>query len=427
MAKVLLGCDTFVALPPATEGGGVVFGKNSDRPEDEVQEVVSLPAADHPAGSKLQCTYIEIEQVPHTYAVVLSKPAWMWGAEMGANEHGVCIGNEAIWSKIDSESEERLQGMDLVRLGLERGKTAKEAMDIMTALLEKHGQGGPSFDDADGWTYHNSYIIADRSEAWVLETVDRIWVAEHITSGVRNISNELSIRTKMDAKCSSVEAHAQENGLWKPETGPLDFAKVYSDMTPRDPVLGVGRYGTGRKLMQKYSEKGTFNIVNMMTILRDERSGICMGTGAGFVSAGSQVSFLPPPGSPLPACHWFTATPDPEKSIYKPYVFSEENAKLAMTTSKDYGAEDPVRVKPRFQSKVDRKHPLYKSHEKFVALLEKEDPKGIELAKNIKELEMSCIGDVKDILDNFDEKSVSRLSGLFNKMVQLEINFYDML
>ena len=33
----------------------------------------------------LQCTYIEIEQAAETLAVVLSKPAWMWGAEMGAN------------------------------------------------------------------------------------------------------------------------------------------------------------------------------------------------------------------------------------------------------------------------------------------------------------------------------------------------------
>ncbi len=41
-----------------------------------------------------QCTYIEIEQVPQTYAVVLSRPAWLWGAEMGANEHQVGIGND---------------------------------------------------------------------------------------------------------------------------------------------------------------------------------------------------------------------------------------------------------------------------------------------------------------------------------------------
>ena len=65
----------------------------------------------------LQCTYIEIDQASKTLAVILSKPAWMWGAEMGANEAGVCIGNEAVWTQLNGEDDftERLLGMDLVR------------------------------------------------------------------------------------------------------------------------------------------------------------------------------------------------------------------------------------------------------------------------------------------------------------------------
>ena len=64
-----------------------------------------------------QCTYIEIPQVEKTHAVILSKPAWMWGAEMGSNEQGVCIGNEAVWTKLngDDDAVERLLGMDLLR------------------------------------------------------------------------------------------------------------------------------------------------------------------------------------------------------------------------------------------------------------------------------------------------------------------------
>ena len=54
-------CDTFVALPPATAAGNVIFGKNSDRPDDEVQEVIYVPAEDHPPGSKCQvCTIYNI-------------------------------------------------------------------------------------------------------------------------------------------------------------------------------------------------------------------------------------------------------------------------------------------------------------------------------------------------------------------------------
>lgn len=63
----------------------------------------------------VQCTYIEVDQVPQTHAVVLSRPSWLWGAEMGANEHGVCIGNEAVWTKEPVQDGEALLGMDLLR------------------------------------------------------------------------------------------------------------------------------------------------------------------------------------------------------------------------------------------------------------------------------------------------------------------------
>lgn len=56
-----------------------------------------------------------MDQAERTHAVILSRPAWLWGAEMGANEHGVCIGNEGVWTKEPVGEEEALLGMDLVR------------------------------------------------------------------------------------------------------------------------------------------------------------------------------------------------------------------------------------------------------------------------------------------------------------------------
>ncbi|KAJ8981091.1 hypothetical protein NQ317_005488, partial [Molorchus minor] len=80
-------CDTFVVLPPLTKYG-VVFGKNSDRPQGEIQEVVYFPASESSDPVKCECTYIEVESIGSTKAIILSKPNWMWGAEMGANECG---------------------------------------------------------------------------------------------------------------------------------------------------------------------------------------------------------------------------------------------------------------------------------------------------------------------------------------------------
>ena len=53
-----------------------------------------------------------------THGVVLSKPAWLWGAEIGANDQGVAIGNEAVWNRLSDpeyDAVPRLLGMDLLR------------------------------------------------------------------------------------------------------------------------------------------------------------------------------------------------------------------------------------------------------------------------------------------------------------------------
>lgn len=55
-------CDTLVALGSATADGSVLFAKNSDREPNEAHELLLLPPADHPAGSRVQCTYIQIPQ-----------------------------------------------------------------------------------------------------------------------------------------------------------------------------------------------------------------------------------------------------------------------------------------------------------------------------------------------------------------------------
>ena len=168
-------CDTMVALPPTTAAGGVLFAKNSDRERNEAQPVSWHPRARHAPGTRLRCTYIDIPQAARTNAVILSKPYWIWGAEMGVNEHGVAIGNEAVFTKAKREKP-GLLGMDLLRLGLERGASAEEAVTVITDLLQQYGQGGQA-GHTHKLVYDNSFIVSDRREAWILETVGRVWAA----------------------------------------------------------------------------------------------------------------------------------------------------------------------------------------------------------------------------------------------------------
>ena len=161
-------CDTLVALPSATSDGAMLLAKNSDRHPNEAQVVELHAAREHAPGARLRCTYLEIPQAPKTHSVLLGRPFWMWGAEMGVNEHGVAIGNEAVFTREPQLSEPALTGMDLLRLGLERAATADEALEVVTGLLEKHGQGGECGYDGE-LRYDNGFLIADRESIAIMD------------------------------------------------------------------------------------------------------------------------------------------------------------------------------------------------------------------------------------------------------------------
>lgn len=181
-------CDTIVVVNPDR----VLFAKNSDRDANEAQLPEWHPAQDHPVGAGVKCTYLEIPQTAHTYAVLISRPFWMWGAEIGTNEHGVTIGNEAVFTN-QPYAKTGLTGMDLLRLALERSRTKDEAVEVIVELLEGYGQGGGCGFEKPSFTYHNSYIVADPTGATVLETAADEWATEDVKHGVRTISNGLTI------------------------------------------------------------------------------------------------------------------------------------------------------------------------------------------------------------------------------------------
>ncbi len=311
-------CDTLIALGNSTEDGSVIFGKNSDRPQDEAQLITHAPRTRYSKGEEVKCTYISIPQVSETNAILLSQPWWMWGAESGGNEHGVVIGNEAVYS-LEPLRNTGLLGMDLLRLGLERGKTAKEAMNVITELLERYGQGGGCAYGDSSWMYHNSFIIADPVEAYVLETADEWWIVEKIKD-VRSISNGITIRGKGDNRKDGIIQHAMEKGYCKDDND-FDFASTFSGShLPDTPSI----YSRGGKTTFLLTEnKGKIVPGMMMNFLREHQAGICM--HGGFESTGSQVSHLRKGESSI---HWLTGSTLPCLSIYKPYVFPVEGQEV---------------------------------------------------------------------------------------------------
>ncbi len=176
----------------ARTDGGWLFAKNSDRDPNEAQFLDWRPAQVHTRDATVRCTWIEVPQAASTRAVLLSRPWWMWGAEMGANDAGVVIGNEAVFTDAHEETT-GLLGMDLLRLALERSSSAADAVQVIVHHLERYGQGGSCSFDHPGFSYDNSFLIADRDEAIVVETAGRRWATEVVTGAARSISNGLTI------------------------------------------------------------------------------------------------------------------------------------------------------------------------------------------------------------------------------------------
>jgi len=326
-------CDTLVALGNSTEDGNVVFGKNSDRPQAEAQLITFNPKKQYSKGDQVKCTYVSIPQAKETAAIIMSQPFWMFGCEMGSNEHGVVIGNEAVYSK-EKYQETGLLGMDLLRLGLERGNSAKEALEVITDLLERYGQGGSCAYNQQGWIYHNSYIIADNDEAFVLETADKWWIVERVKE-IRSISNNLSIRGKGDMRRKGIIQHAIDKGYCKDDTD-FDFAMIFSDPQIPNKFSQESREGCTFNMLKKNKKIITPSL--MMDFLREHDVGICM--HGSFQSTGSQVSHLKK--NVKNSVHWFTGGSLPCLNVFKPYFFPTEGQQFSVKKPGPYDELDPM-------------------------------------------------------------------------------------
>ena len=295
-------CDTLWQK----KDGFSVFLKNSDRAANEPNLCVFFPATK--TRDEIECTYIKIPDKKKHYAVLLVKPSWTWGAEMGVNEFGVCVGNEAVFTKTKTKKVQSLIGMDFVRLALERSKSAKIAVDEIINLLKEFGQGGNCGFDHEFY-YDNSYLISDKNETYILETAGRDYAVKKIEN-FANISNRLSLSENVSD--SSIKAHFARRfsePIFTFFSGSKNRMKIGSEKLKEIEKYDLSNYfnilrqhATSQK---KCIRKGSVRSVCMHAGLLDNHT-----TGSMLVSVKDDFITI-----------WITGSSTPCLSIFKPLYF----------------------------------------------------------------------------------------------------------
>jgi secernin len=278
-------CDTLCVL-----GDGVtLFAKNSDRPPSEPQTAGLFPARPARAGRPgLRTQYLTVADTG-ACSTLLSRPTWLWGAEHGINEHRVAIGNEMIFTIDDPRAvEPALIGMDLVRLGLERGTTAEGALEVITTLLADHGQGGVG-DEIHQLSYWSSFLIADPGSAWILETSGATWAARPVVAGAA-LSNRLTLRRDWTRASADVTAGADVDG-WRHPDLPTGFADVR---------LAAGRAFVAAAVGGGPGSAPDIDARAVVGALRDHGRGPWGGIGGATVGPGTGPADGRPPAAPAP-------------------------------------------------------------------------------------------------------------------------------
>ena len=313
-------CDTVAVVP---EEGAVWFAKNSDREPSEAQ---FLECHD---GSEAGVTPVGLPDAPPKTPLLLSRPAWMWGCEMGVNAQGLAIGNEAVFTRLPVPKS-GYSGMDFQRVALTTCRTADDAIEQLIELTERFTQGGVMAHRHTSFRYHSSFLVADATAAWVFETAGNYWAAKRVR-GVATISNALTIEDDFDRVHRDAYAFARKRG-WVRSGNGFSFAGAFSD---RAMTLLAGarvrRACTARSLAG-VREPGARDFIRALT----DHGGLEPGKGLRSQSPCAHASWLPTrtaaqTTSSIIACLeatgptvWGTGTSSPCLSVFKPAPFDTE-------------------------------------------------------------------------------------------------------
>lgn len=219
-------CTSLLVTPGASSDGSTMITYTCDGVG--VSSLRRTPAADHEPGTFVEgMAGGEVPQVPHTFAVV--------GL---VNEHQLAIGETTFGGRPELVNREGgLHYWHLMQLALQRARTAREAIAVMTGLVAEHGYRSSG----------ESFSIGDTREAWILEMIGpgpggqgAHWVAVRVPDGHisahANRARIGEIPPQHPDRClrsENVVSFAVEQGFWDPDSGqPFRFCEVYCPPTP---------------------------------------------------------------------------------------------------------------------------------------------------------------------------------------------------
>ena len=230
-------CTSFAAGPGATVDGSAMSGHTCDGNCDFT--ITVIPGKTHSPGEKVRIDYrglpgggrhqvygeTEIPEVAETYAYFLTE------CPIG-NDRQVFFGENTCRTRKElinlPAGKAMLDYTQVAALALQRGKTAREAIRAVGALIEKYGLKGAA----------ESFLVSDPKEAWCFEVVggSTLWVAERVPDDhICPHANRMRIGTIDPNDTANVMMapdlvkNAVEKGFYDPKKdGPFHFAKIYS-------------------------------------------------------------------------------------------------------------------------------------------------------------------------------------------------------
>lgn len=217
-----MACDMVVALKQASANGATLFGLNHHADPRERHRVHLVRGMTHDAGALAMDRPIRVPQVRQTSTVLGIQKQGDFGYVHGVNEHGVAIGGTSWQSRL-GEKRGGLSGPDLMRLTLERCHSAHHAVEVLTDLLEHFGE--QCGDDT-------IYLIADASEAFVLETTGRFWALLECGHS-RVVTDTAMIRQDWARLSRGLASHVIGHGWWQDDGSKIDFVRCLSTATDR--------------------------------------------------------------------------------------------------------------------------------------------------------------------------------------------------